>query len=90
MLNEVLTRVIYFTFKSVQHYDVILIQISLSPPRRYAGLPFWRETRYIVSLYIIINKNSATLRAHRCMGGPLEPPKNMCSQRLHKIPFFLK
>ena len=52
-------------------------------------LPFWMGNLYILSIYVMINKKCAALRMYKCMGGPLGPPKNVCSLWLHKIPFCL-
>ena len=35
------------------------------------------------SIYIVFNKSCAASRPHKCMGGPLGPPKILCSLWLH-------
>ena len=48
-------------------------------------LPFWRGNLYILSIYVMSNKKCAALRVYKCIGGPLGPPKNVCSLWPHKM-----
>ena len=71
--------------------------VALTKDRIYLyNFPFWNENSAYMrianspcvsgiwsSIYITINKSCACLMPHKYMGGPLGPPKNLCSLWLH-------